>query len=331
MINSVLPLATITIPERTFVDNIKVYFIVVESDYVGQRIDNFLFSRLKGVPKTRIYRAMRKGEIRVNSSRIGPDYKLLVNDKIRIPPIRVSIKSSSDVDIPKRLVDLLENRTIYEDNNLLVLNKPAGIPVHGGSGNSHGVIEIVRSQHGGQRIDLGHRLDRYTSGCLVILKTRDSLHSFQSLLKSNSIRKIYRCIVAGKWPLEQTICSEPLLTSSANGVRKTKIDPKGKSAETIVEVLAQTEKYSLLEVEIKTGRTHQIRAHLSGLGYPIIGDGMYGYNRKFYKCLPHDTRIMLHAYKLKFNWPCNRVVLNLRAPLPEDFKKCQKTLENMTV
>ena len=331
MINMVLVLVVVAIPERIFVENIRVYFIEVDNEYSGQRIDNFLFSRLKGVPKTRIYKAMRKGEIRVNSSRVRPDYKLLSNDKIRIPPLRVASQLSSDDNVLKRMLESLENRIIYEDANLLVLNKPAGLPVHGGSGNSYGVIEVLRSKYDGQRIDLGHRLDRYTSGCLVILKTRDGLHSFQSMLKSNSVRKIYRCLVAGKWPLDLTTCSEPLLTNSDNGGRKTIINSKGKSAETFIEVLAQTEKYSLLEVEIKTGRTHQIRAHLSGLGYPIIGDGMYGYNRGFYRCLPHNTRIMLHAYKLKFSWPGSRSVFNFRAPLPEDFKKCQKTLENMTV
>ena len=285
----------------------------VGEESAAQRIDNFLLKRLRGVPKSHVYRVLRSGEVRVNSGRVGPDYRLRIGDRVRVPPVRVSatVKTARPAEFP----------VVYEDAALLVIDKPAGIAVHGGSGVSYGVIESLRAARPQVKLlELAHRLDRDTSGLLIVCKKRSALTELHRQLRDGEVEKIYTSIVKGR-PAERSFeLSEPLHKYvTASGERRVSVRQGGRSALTKVKVLKSGTASSLLEVQLLTGRTHQIRVHLAHAGHPVLGDDKYGdfaLNRELAK--RGVNRLMLHAGRLAFAHPLSGEGLRLDSPLPAD-------------
>lgn len=302
-------------------------WLEVGEEALGQRIDNFLVRTCKGVPKSHIYRILRSGEVRVNKGRIGPDYRLQLGDVVRIPPIGVAAAPHRAVQarIPAR-----EFSIAYEDDALLVIDKPAGTAVHGGSGVSFGVIEQLRRQRPDARmLELAHRLDRETSGLLIVAKKRTALTQLHDAFREGDVHKRYLALVKGRWTNVLQHVRFPLLKYLTNeGERRVSVSAEGKEAHSIVRLLARWENFSLLEVELKTGRTHQIRVHLAHLGYPIAGDDKYGdfsLNKDLQKT--GLKRMFLHAAKLNFLHPLNRQAIELQVPLPDDLRGFLDRLE----
>ncbi len=291
--------------------------IPVEDGYEGQRLDNFLLAQLKGVPKSRIYRIVRKGEVRVNKGRTKVSYRLQKGDIVRIPPIRLSEKEEPDRP-SDRIQELLSNSILYEDKRLLVLNKPSGLAVHGGSGLRFGVIEAIRALRPDEKqLELVHRLDRDTSGCLLIARRRSALRTLHELLRGNGVDKRYVALISGRWERDRETVDAPLTKNQLqSGERVVRVDPEGKSAITRFRVLERFPDATLVEAELLTGRTHQIRVHLAHLGTPILGDEKYGdstANRKM-KTLGLN-RMFLHAKSLSFDWTEEVGRLMVEAPL----------------
>lgn len=296
----------------------KVRFLTITEEHATQRLDNFLTTHLKGVPKSRIYRIVRKGEVRVNKGRVDVHYRLQDGDVVRIPPVRVAEREENSF-VPSNLRDALEYSVLYEDEGFLILNKPAGFAVHGGSGVSAGVIEGLRLIRPEARfLELVHRLDKDTSGCLVIAKKRSALRVFHELFRENQIHKTYLALLSGQWKRKKLIVNAPLLKNiEKSGERIVTISSQGKEAETLFRRLQQFEEATLVEASPKTGRTHQIRVHALSLGHPIIGDERYGqddinkhFRNKGYK------RMFLHAQILRFNHPVTGAAMVITAPLP---------------
>lgn len=284
-------------------------------DEAGQRIDNYLFSRLKGVPKSHVYRILRSGEVRVNSKRIDATYRLNSGDILRIPPIRLAEK-------PKIRPPKFDIPILYEDDFLIALDKPEGVAVHGGSGVSFGVIEQLRgSRPEAKFLELVHRLDRDTSGVLLLAKKRAALIELHRQIREGQIAKFYFAVVAGKWQNRKQDVRLPLhkyLTES--GERRVSVREDGQPSRTVFSLVEQGEKASLLEANLKTGRTHQIRVHLSHLGFPIVGDDKYGdfqLNREMTKS--GFKRMYLHAAKLCFNHPDGKS-MTIESALPATFR-----------
>ncbi len=302
--------------------------VVVESGYQGQRLDNFLLAMLKGVPKSRIYRIVRKGEVRVNKGRTKVSYRLQEGDVVRIPPVRVADKEHP-VRPGVKTIEALERSIIYEDKRLLVLNKPSGLAVHGGSGLKFGVIEALRSMRPGEKeLELVHRLDRATSGCLMIAKRRSALRSLHELLRTNGVDKRYIALVAGRWERDRESVDAPLAKNLLQGgERMVRVDPEGKQALTRFRVLERFSDVTLVEAELMTGRTHQLRVHLAHLGTPILGDEKYGNslaNRRLKK--QGLKRLFLHARSLSFNWTEEVGRLRVEAPLEPALEQLLKQL-----
>jgi len=302
-------------------------WLEVGEEALGQRIDNFLLRTCKGVPKSHIYRILRSGEVRVNKGRIGPEYRLQTGDAVRIPPIRVAAARNDDdvARIPPREFDVA-----YEDECILVIDKPAGTAVHGGSGVSFGVIEQLRRQRPDARIlELAHRLDRETSGLLIIAKKRAALTRLHDAFRDGEINKRYLALVRGRWTnVLQHVRFSLLKYLTGDGERRVSVSAEGKVAHSIVRLLARWENFSLVEVELKTGRTHQIRVHLAHLGFPIAGDDKYGdfsLNRDLQKT--GLKRMFLHAAKLSFLHPLNGQCVALEAVLPDDLRGFLGSLE----
>lgn len=293
----------------------SVTLLEVGEEAEGQRIDNFLIKVAKGVPKSHVYRILRSGEVRVNKGRVGADYRLQVGDVVRIPPIRVAEKAQTPA-VPAR-----EFAIVYEDEALIVLDKPAGTAVHGGSGVSFGVIEqLRRARPQAKFLELAHRLDRETSGLLVVGKKRSALTKLHDLFRDGGISKRYYALVKGRWmnPTQHVrFALHKYLTPE--GERRVMVSPEGKEAHSIVRLVARWENFSLVEVELKTGRTHQIRVHLSHLGFPLAGDDKYGdfsLNKDLQKA--GLKRMFLHAAKLSFGHPLSGESIQLEAPLPQE-------------
>lgn len=288
-----------------------------------QRLDNFLISYLKGVPKTRIYRMVRKGEVRVNKGRIDVSYKLQLGDIVRIPPVRVSEKKDEAIVQPT-LKFSLENHILYEDDGFIVLNKPAGFAVHGGSGVSSGVIEGLRQIRPQQKfLELVHRLDKDTSGCLLIAKKRSVLKVLHELFRGDGIQKTYLALLAGQFQRKKQVVDVPLLKNVAQGgERMVVVSQAGKAAETLFTRLKQYEDATLVHAAPKTGRTHQIRVHAAWLGHPIVADDRYGDDEtnKMFKKRGYK-RLFLHAEQLKFAHPLTGEPLHFVAPLPADLQQ----------
>ncbi|SDJ12637.1 ribosomal large subunit pseudouridine synthase C [Ferrimonas sediminum] len=312
----------------------KVQWVTVEPDYEGQRIDNFLRTFLKGVPKSLIYRLLRKGEIRVNKKRIKPEYKLVGGDEIRIAPIRVSEKSNEDTAPSAKLrkVAELEQHIVYEDKLILVINKPSGIAVHGGSGVNFGVIEALRALRPEEKnLELVHRLDRATSGLLMLAKRRSALKHMQNQLRSKTMKKQYLALVKGKWQDRDKVVNEPLLKNTLkSGERLVRVDGEGKPSETRFRVVERFgSEATLVEASPITGRTHQIRVHAQCKGHPIACDDRYG-DDGFDRSMKERglDRLFLHAHKLRFIHPGEETTIELEAPMEPRLKRALKALNS---
>lgn len=290
----------------------------VDDGSAGQRIDNFLVRVCKGVPKSHIYRILRSGEVRVNSRRVDQTYRLQEGDELRIPPIRLADKPAAAPVPVGKAFDI-----VFEDEALLVLDKPAGLAVHGGSGVSFGVIEQLRRQRPEAKfLELVHRLDRETSGLLIVAKKRSALTVLHDMMRDGKVQKRYLTMVAGRWLNLQQHVKLPLHKYLLdNGERRVSVNPEGKPAHSIVRLMKRWSGYSLVEVELKTGRTHQIRVHLSHLGFPLCGDDKYG-DFALNKQLEKEglKRMFLHAAKLAFRHPLTDQAIELSAPLPAELE-----------
>ena len=296
-----------------------VQFIDIRADQAGQRIDNFLITLEKGVPKSRIYRALRKGEVRVNKGRIKQTYRLQAGDQVRIPPLRVSEKVII-TDLSESLTDALEHSILMEDDALLVINKPSGLAVHAGSQIQLGVIEAMRIIRPENRfIELVHRLDRDTSGCLVIAKSREALLNLQEQMKNSETDKRYLTLTKGRWPAQQNIVDLALQKNSlSSGERMVVVDINGKKSKTMFEVKQNFAGCQLVAAKLFTGRTHQIRVHSASQSHPVAGDEKYG-DREFNKRLKSFglKRMFLHAWQLSLKHPITNEPMTFTAELPE--------------
>ncbi|GLT21515.1 pseudouridine synthase [Zoogloea oryzae] len=288
----------------------------VDDASAGQRIDNFLVRVCKGVPKSHIYRILRSGEVRVNSRRVDQTYRVQIGDEVRIPPIRIAEKENAAPVPMGKPFDIA-----YEDDALLVLDKPAGLAVHGGSGVSFGLIEQLRRQRPEAKfLELVHRLDRETSGLLIVAKKRSALTVLHDMMRDGKVQKRYLTLVSGRWLNAQQHIKQPLLKYLLeNGERRVSVNREGKPAHSIVRLVRRWAGYSLLEVELKTGRTHQIRVHLTHAGFPLCGDDKYG-DFALNKQLEKEGlgRMFLHAAKLAFRHPLTDQQIELAAPLPAE-------------
>lgn len=283
----------------------KVQFVEISADHAGQRIDNFLMCQLKGVPRSLVYRIVRKGEVRVNKGRIKPEYRLKAGDMVRIPPVRQAEKKEPG-KASDRVLQQIESSIIFEDKRILVLNKPSGLAVHGGSGLSYGVIEALRELRPNDKsLELVHRLDRDTSGCLLIAKKRSALRRLHEQLREGSMDKRYLTLLKGKWHGPSKWVDAPLLKNVvSSGERLVFVDQKGKDARTQFIPYSVGNEASLMSVKLDTGRTHQIRVHAQHIGHPIAGDEKYG-DDEFNRQLKSKglKRLFLHAFSLKFHLP----------------------------
>ncbi len=300
--------------------------LTVDADSAGQRLDNYLLRLLKGVPKTHVYRVIRSGEVRVNKGRAGADTRVAEGDLVRVPPVRVAQGAGAGeaAAVPAR-----EFPVLFEDELLLAVNKPAGVAVHGGSGVSSGVIEQLRKARPGQRfLELVHRLDKETSGVLLLAKKRSTLTALQDQFRDRETHKVYAALVWGEWPRSLKVIDEPLLkTTNAEGERHVRVvSPaslhagQARRSITLVKVRRQFATAALLDVTLKTGRTHQIRVHLAHAGHAIVGDpkyGDFGANKTFAR-LWRFGRMFLHARELGFDHPATGERLTLLAPLPAE-------------
>ena len=294
---------------------------VISEEEQGQRIDNYLIRFCKGVPKSHVYRILRSGEVRVNSGRVDATYRLRGGDVLRIPPIRIAERPKSEVDeAAKQRVEL---PIIHEDDALLVINKPDGVAVHGGSGISFGVIEALRRQRPQAKfLELAHRLDRETSGVLLVGKKRSALTALHDMFREHGAGadKRYLVLVKGRWMNNVQHVKAPLLKYlTESGERRVSVNAEGKASHTVFRLLARWPDVSLLEAQLKTGRTHQIRVHLAHLGFPILGDEKYG-DFSLNKNLKRDglKRMALHAWRMAFKHPLTAEPLTCMANLPDE-------------
>ena len=310
--------------------------MTVDEESAGQRLDNFLLRQLKGVPKTHVYRIIRSGEVRVNKGRAQADTRVETGDQVRLPPVRLSeraVEKAEAMAAPN--APAREFPVLFEDEAVLAVDKPAGTAVHGGSGVSFGVIEQLRmARPQAKFLELVHRLDRETSGILLLAKKRSALKHLQDQFRERETGKTYLALVTGPWPLNKKVLDKPLHKYLLDdGERRVKVvsrdDPDGMKSVTLVHVRARSDRYSLLEVTIKTGRTHQIRVHLASEGLPIVGDDKYGdfeLNKALQK--PADgegsvplRRMFLHAWRLQFNHPASGERIELTCPLPPELAR----------
>ncbi|HGN1205447.1 23S rRNA pseudouridine(955/2504/2580) synthase RluC [Proteus mirabilis] len=309
----------------------QVQFVTIDGDEAGQRIDNFLLARLKSVPKSMIYRIIRKGEVRVNKGRIKPEYKLAAGDSIRIPPVRVAEKEEHAVSPKLEKVSALAECILYEDEHVMLINKPSGTAVHGGSGLSFGVIEGLRALRPEARfLELVHRLDRDTSGVLLIAKKRSALRSLHEQLRLKQMQKDYLALVRGQWQSHTKVVQAPLLKNILqSGERVVKVSSEGKPSETRFKVEERFEFATLVKASPVTGRTHQIRVHTLHAGHPIAFDDRYG-DRDFDTQLASTklNRLFLHASSLTFIHPSTGEKMRIEAPMDKTLRYCLQVLRN---
>jgi 23S rRNA pseudouridine955/2504/2580 synthase len=304
-------------------------FVTVDENASGQRVDNFLMRELKGVPRTRLYRAVRKGEVRVNKGRIRADYRLVTGDRVRIPPLHTP-SPSSPATVPRYQIETLSRSIVYEDDNLLVVNKPSGLAVHGGSGLSFGLIECLRQMRpDAPYLELVHRLDRDTSGLILIAKRAPILRELHRQLREKHIDKRYLALVAGKWPRATRVVDAPLQKNVLqSGERMVRVNQEGKRAITEFSIAERLQGATLLEVRPITGRTHQIRAHAQHAGFPLLGDNKYNNERSedFARQIGLK-RLFLHATSLRFSLE-EAGELNLQAPLDDTLENVLSKMRN---
>ena len=303
------------------------FILEIAPDRAGQRIDNFLLSQLKGVPKSHIYRILRKGEVRVNKGRIKADYRLKAGDLVRIPPIRLSEKENHQPG--DKLLDLINNSIIYEDKKLLVIDKPSGVAVHGGSGISFGIIEAIRALRPDfPFFELVHRLDRETSGCLLIAKKRSTLRQLHELFRTDQMQKHYFALVKGAWKEGKRKVDLPLQKNVLkSGERMVEVLKEGKEAISYFEPIERYKSASLMRVILKTGRTHQIRVHAAHIGHPVAGDQKYG-DAEFNQTMRALglNRLFLHAAHIGFTLPDDGEI-TVSAPLSDELQQVLSKLQ----
>jgi 23S rRNA pseudouridine955/2504/2580 synthase len=309
------------------VSNEQVNYIEIDENSVGQRLDNFLLAQLNGVPKSHVYKIIRSGEVRINKGRTKNVYRLQLNDIVRVPPVKVDEKLASE---PARwMLESIKKRIIFEDDDLLVLNKPSGIPVHGGTANSHGVIEALRFIRKDERfIELVHRLDKATSGCLLIAKNRKMLNGMQTLLRNRKVTKTYTALLCGVVHQHSVKVNSPLQKRTlASGEHRVRVHPEGKPSETVFKQLKQFKNATLVSALPKTGRTHQIRVHAKQLGHSIAGDERYSTPLQYKDYREQGLqRLFLHASKLSFIHPLNDQPVSFEAPLDDALNTFLKRL-----
>jgi 23S rRNA pseudouridine955/2504/2580 synthase len=308
--------------------------VPVGEEQVGQRLDKVLTGLLPHVPRTRIFRLIRKGEVRVNGKRSSPEYRLQAGEIVRVPPVRMETTAgatTTGIDgverpagprVPRSLIEQLEHAILHEDERLLVLNKPAGVAVHGGSGLSYGVIEALRASRPDETLELAHRLDRDTSGCLLVARKSAALRVLHALMRENQVHKQYLVLVLGRWELGHKHVRVALRTDTrVGGERTVRVDPQGKESHTEFRLVEQFgARASLLEATLHSGRTHQIRVHAAYCGHAVAGDEKYGdetANEEF-RALGL-RRLFLHAHNCSFEWP-GGAEQSFSAPLPDDLR-----------
>lgn len=295
--------------------------VTAGTDDAGRRLDNFLLGYLKGIPRTHVYRLIRSGEVRVNSGRTRASYRLAAGDVIRVPPVRRP--DAVNAPPPGRVrTDWIEALVLHEDPDLLVLNKPSGLAVHGGSGISLGAIELLRVARGPRcTLELAHRLDRDTSGCLLVAKRGPALRDLHAQFRGGSVDKRYLALLIGRWPGRARTVDAPLTTDERRGgERHVRVDASGKPATTHFVPLERFDGAVLSEVHLGTGRTHQIRVHAASIGHPVAGDARYGGNDDPIVARLGLTRLFLHAHSLGFNRPGTDEPICVEAPLGDDLR-----------
>jgi len=305
-----------------------VRIVDVTADQAGQRIDNFVIRLFPGLPRSRIYKAIRKGEVRVNKKRVKAEYKVQQADAIRLPPLIIAEKPERDQFITKQIGARLQNTIVFEDESWLVINKPANMAVHAGSSQVAGVIEGLRAVRDDlDYLELGHRLDKDTSGCLLMAKNRQALCYFHEALRQQRVRKTYHCLVSARWQSASSVCKAPLLTNSHDSAKhKTRVDPAGKIAVTDFRIKKRCGYGTFLQAEPKTGRTHHIRVHAPPMWCPLIGDSRYGWRLPSWWGEHPRPRLMLHAAELEFTLPNSQRIMRFISPMPKEFRECMQHL-----
>ncbi|MCW8962778.1 MAG: RluA family pseudouridine synthase [Gammaproteobacteria bacterium] len=306
----------------------RVRFAQISEDEAGQRIDNYLLRQFKGVPKSHIYRILRKGEVRVNKKRIKPTYKLVAGDEVRLPPVRTGEKKTRRP--PDEVIERLESRIVYDDERLIVVNKPAGLAVHAGSGVEFGVIDVMQQiDKRAKELFLVHRLDRDTSGCLLIARDRQALRALQTALENNDVDKFYTALVMGHWGDQDSRVDMPLRRNKMHGgERLVQVDSDGKQAVSDFKVVREYAGKpagigcSLMKIQLITGRTHQIRVHGAESGHPLAGDRRYG-DEEFNQQMRSFglKRMFLHASALNFPHPDNGQTMHIEPPLDDELQQ----------
>ncbi|PMM39315.1 23S rRNA pseudouridine(955/2504/2580) synthase RluC [Vibrio splendidus] len=308
----------------------QVQFVDIDEDMAGQRIDNFLRNQLKTIPKSMIYRIVRKGEVRVNKKRIKAEYKLKAGDLVRIPPVTIEEKTEENVPSTKlNKVSELEQCIIHEDDHMLILNKPSGTAVHGGSGLKFGAIEALRALRPDARfLELVHRIDRDTSGILLVAKKRSALRHLQAQFREKTVQKYYFALVMGEWKNSCKVVNAPLLKNEVNSI--VRVNPNGKASETRFKVLERFQDATLVQASPITGRTHQIRVHAQYTGHPIAWDDRYG-DRRFdaYTGKVGLDRLFLHAANIKFTHPGSEEKMDISAPMEARLEKALTGLRKL--
>jgi 23S rRNA pseudouridine955/2504/2580 synthase len=306
----------------------SVRHVRVSADDAGQRLDKFLKTSLPGVPHSRLQRLVRKGEVRVNGKRARPELRLQADDDVRLPPVRER-EPDAPRRVPKPLVDTIQAAVILEDPRLLVVAKPAGVAVHGGSGVSFGVIEALRAARPQESLELVHRLDRDTSGCLLVARKPATLRELHALLREGRFEKRYLALVAGRWELGRKRIDVPLRTDlRVGGERTVRAHASGKASVSAFAPVQIGKRASLVEVTIHTGRTHQIRVHAAHAGHPVAGDEKYGdaeFNERM-RALGL-TRMFLHSHSVGFAWPQSGEPFSASAPLPDELRSVLDRLQ----
>jgi 23S rRNA pseudouridine955/2504/2580 synthase len=323
-------------PVRTHGPKSAVEMRTITADEAGQRIDNFLMRHFKTVPRSRVYRLLRKGEVRVNRKRVDAEYRIAAGDEVRLPPVRIDVGDADGQGGPGRpsssLLELIEGSVIFQDKHVLVLDKPAGVAVHGGSGMSFGVIEALRASRPRETLELVHRLDRDTSGCLMVARDRQTLSALHALIRNGGMHKTYLALVSGSWQLGTKRIDAPLNTDNRqHGERHVRVAAAGKDS---VSVFKPVQFFgslaTLMEVDIPTGRTHQIRVHASFAGHPLLGDDKYGDRDLNAEMKQHGLkRTFLHAQSVAFEWPGSGVPFHVSAPLPPELSAVVDSLTPM--
>ena len=313
-----------SIPEK-----LPARYVVIDEARAGQRIDNFLLAILKGIPRTHIYKLLRGGEVRVNKKRIAPAYRLALGDSVRIPPLHAVNAPTPITTVSESLTTLIESRILLETDELLVLNKPSGMAVHGGSGVRYGVIEALRALRPNERsLEVAHRLDRETSGCLLIAKSRAMLVQLHQLLRDNEVKKTYLALVHGRWPRRLNRVDAPLQKNElSSGERFVRVREDGKESLTTFNVRQYYQEATLVEAHPFTGRTHQIRVHAAHAGHPILQDDKYGDASANVKARELGLRrLFLHAARIQFMLPSCDERTVVEAPLDSELQAFLETL-----